>query len=244
MSYFVFVFQTGWRSELWRRGRPADLVGGCPQYHRDSRSDRVSVLQHTVTSTVQVLLTGCIGRLLSLTCSCTTLLRWRLGPMLRSFARGISVECTTVRRKAWRSLEKPSAVCALEAFNVFINFSHRSMRTFRCFHFSKLFFTISFLLLPWWSNDLELENFVENLLHLAMDQHPVCPNTARRELFITWEIRTICSAVENLESWEWIELKRIELFITWEIRTIYLAVQKLEGWEWIELERIELRVVR
>ena len=38
------------------------------------------------------------------------------------------------------------------------------------------------------------------------------------KLFTTWEIWTFYSAVENLESWEWIELKRIELFITWEIR--------------------------
>ena len=51
------------------------------------------------------------------------------------------------------------------------------------FHFSKLFLTIFFFVLQWWSNHLELENFVENLLHLAIDQHPVCPNTDRRELW-------------------------------------------------------------
>ena len=49
------------------------------------------------------------------------------------------------------------------------------------------------------------------------------------ELCITWE-NSNYSAVEVLESWEWIELKRIERFITWEIRTIYLAVENLEGW--------------
>ena len=32
-----------------QRGRPADSEGGCPQYRRDSRSDRVSVLQHSHT---------------------------------------------------------------------------------------------------------------------------------------------------------------------------------------------------
>ena len=57
--------------------------------------------------------------------------------------------------------------------NIFSNFSHRCPRTF---HFSKLFFNNSFLVLPWWSNDLE--NFMENLLPSAIDQHPVCRNTA------------------------------------------------------------------
>ena len=32
------------------------------------------------------------------------------------------------------------------------------------------------LVLPWWSNNLE--NFVEKLLHLTIDQHPLCPNRA------------------------------------------------------------------
>ena len=35
----------------------------------------------------------------------------------------------------------------------------------------------SFIVLPWWSKDLE--NFVENLLHLVIDQHPVCPIATR-----------------------------------------------------------------
>ena len=64
-----------------------------------------------------------------------------------------------------------------------INFSHRSPRTIWCFSFFDTIFCNFFLVLPWWSNDLELENFVENLLHLAIDQDLVCPNTARRELW-------------------------------------------------------------
>ena len=49
------------------------------------------------------------------------------------------------------------------------------------FIFRSYFLTNSFLVLPWLSNDLE--NFVKNMLHLAIDQHPVCPNRARRELW-------------------------------------------------------------
>ena len=60
--------------------------------------------------------------------------------------------------------------------DIFICFSHRSPKTFRfIFHFQNYFLKNS-LLLPWWSSDLE--NVVENQLHLAIDQHPVCPNRA------------------------------------------------------------------
>ena len=54
------------------------------------------------------------------------------------------------------------------------------------------------------------------------------------ELFIqtifSWlleKIRTINSAVENLEGWEWIELKRIQLFIltTYCLRSLKLFIQ-------------------
>ena len=43
------------------------------------------------------------------------------------------------------------------------------------FHFSKVFLTTSFLVLPLWTTDLEveLENFVQIQLYLAIDQHPV-----------------------------------------------------------------------
>ena len=40
------------------------------------------------------------------------------------------------------------------------------------FSFSKPFFKDCFLVLPCCSNDLE--NFAENVLHLAIDQLPVC----------------------------------------------------------------------
>ena len=67
------------------------------------------------------------------------------------------------------------------------------------FHFSKLFFCTKLPFpLPWWSKDLVVENlqvagsqlrnppvkFRHELgLHLAINQHPVCPNRARRELW-------------------------------------------------------------
>ena len=47
--------------------------------------------------------------------------------------------------------------------------------------FRHYFLAISFLPFPWRSNGFE--SFVENVLHLAINQHPVCPNTARRELW-------------------------------------------------------------
>ena len=65
--------------------------------------------------------------------------------------------------------------------NVFINFFTDLWGRSGFFSFFETIFMISFLVLPWWLNDLE--NFVENLLHLAIDQLSVCPNTARRELW-------------------------------------------------------------
>ena len=85
---------------IWQRGRPADSEGDV----RNIVGTHVrTVFQffNTVTSTVQVLLTGCICRLLSLTCSCTTLLSINLIPffdicsvdLLAVFQPGCSAIC-------------------------------------------------------------------------------------------------------------------------------------------------------
>ena len=83
-----------------------------------------------------------------------------------------------------------------QSFRVFITF--RSMRDTTFSHFSKLFFSKFPFPLPWWSKDLLVENLQvaggqlrnppvkfrhEIWLHLAIDQHPVCPNRAWRELW-------------------------------------------------------------
>ena len=71
----------------------------------------------------------------------------------------------------------PSGSLACIVDNAFIIFSHRFLMMFRFFFVLwNYFFTISFLVLPCWSNDLG--SFVENLLHLAIDPQPVCPNRA------------------------------------------------------------------
>ena len=62
---------------------------------------------------------------------------------------------------------------------------------------------------------------------------------ANFELFIAWEIRTIYC----LRNSNYLLLEKFELFITWEIRTNYSEVENLEGWEWIELKRIELFIL-
>ena len=84
-----------------------------------------------------------------------------------------------------------------KSFRVFITF--RSMRGTTFFHFSKLFFIPNYRFL--YPGDQKISwcricrwravNFEIHLcscgmnfwLHLAIDQHPVCPNRARRELW-------------------------------------------------------------
>ena len=87
-------------------------------------------------------------------------------------------EAEHVNRCRWRSTrvwshQLTSTVCNFHTGILpcvvdyeFINFSHRSPKTFRFFSFFETLFYNFFFVLPWWSNDLE--NFVENLLHLTI----------------------------------------------------------------------------
>ena len=82
-----------------------------------------------------------------------------------------------------------------QSFRVFITF--RSMRDTTFFHFFETHFLYKIpLLLPWWSKDVlvvqvasgQLRNPPvkfrhERWLHLAIDQHPACPNRGRLELW-------------------------------------------------------------
>ena len=82
-----------------------------------------------------------------------------------------------------------------QSFRVFITF--RSMRDTTFFSFFETHFLYKIpLLLPWWSKDVlvvqvagdQLRNPPakfrhERWLHLAIDQHPACPNRTRRELW-------------------------------------------------------------
>ena len=68
-----------------------------------------------------------------------------------------------------------------------------------------------------WSNEW---CFLPSFPQVWMEDYRMIDSLEQIELFITWE-NSNYSAIEVLESGEWIELKRIELFIIWEIRTIY-----------------------
>ena len=100
------------------------------------------------------------------------------------------------------------------------------MRDTTFFHFSKLFFLYKLPFpLPWWSEDLLVENLQvaggqlrnrpvyfrhELWLHLAIDQQPVCQNIARRELWPRkWFLlgrnprRSACRSIYSLVHVDW-----------------------------------------
>ena len=96
-------------------------------------------------------------------------------------------------KTAFASLTQSQAIS--QSFRVFITF--RSMRDTTFFSFFETHFLYKIpLLLPWWSKDVlvvqvagsQLRNPPvkfrhERWLHLAIDQHPACPNGGRLELW-------------------------------------------------------------
>ena len=86
-----------------------------------------------------------------------------------------------------------------QSFRVFISFTSRRDTTF-C-HFSNAFYTKLPFPLPWWSKDLLVDKHARggqstskstgevpartltSTAYLAIDQHPVCPNRGRLELW-------------------------------------------------------------